>query len=51
MTSVPLSVFNWIRYLGLDRGADLGPIGKDLEGPGLAPCVGVGLSVLHGSFQ
>ena len=44
MTSVPSSVFNWIRLLGLDRGVDLGPVGKDLEGPGLAPGVGVGSS-------
>ena len=44
MTFVPSSVFKWIRLLGLDRGVDLGPVGKDLEGPGLAPGVGVGPS-------
>ena len=44
MTSVPSSVFNWIRLLGLAGGVDFGPFGKDLEGPGLVPGVGVGPS-------
>ena len=44
MTSVPSSVFNWIRLPGLDRGEDLGPIEKDLEDPGLAPGMGFGPS-------
>ena len=34
MTSVPSSVSNCILCLGLDCGADLGPVGVDLEGPG-----------------
>ena len=40
MTFVPSSVFKWICLLGLD----LGPVGKDLEDPGLEPGVGVGPS-------
>ena len=33
-TSVPLLVFIWIPLLGMGRGMDLGPVGKDLEGRG-----------------
>ena len=44
MTFVTSSVFNSIRLLGLDHGVDLGPVGKDLEGPGQAPGVGFGPS-------
>ena len=36
MTSVLSFVSNCIRRPGLDCGADLGPVGEDLEGPGLA---------------
>ena len=31
-----------MRRLGLDRGADLGPVGEDLEGPWLASGVDLG---------
>ena len=35
---------NWIRCLGMDCGVDIGPVGEELEGPGLAPGVSVGPS-------
>ena len=44
MTSVPSSVSNCIRRLGLVRGVDRGPVGEDLEGPGLPYAVGLGPS-------
>ena len=44
MTSVPSSVSNCIRHLGLVLGVDLGPVGEDLEGPGLPYAVGLGPS-------
>ena len=37
MTSVPSSVSNCIRHLGLVCGVDSGPVGEDLEGPGPVP--------------
>ena len=46
-TSVSSSVSYCVCRLGLDRGVDLGSIGEDLEGPGLAQGVGLGhLSVV-----
>ena len=34
----------YIHHQGLDCGVDLGPVGGDLEGPGLAPGVDLGPS-------
>ena len=43
MTFVLYSLSNRIHHLGLDRGVDLGSVGVDLGGPGLARGVDLGI--------
>ena len=37
-------MYNCLRRLGLDPDVNLGPVGEDLEGPGLPYAVGLGPS-------